>query len=151
MVGVQWLHPSARLASRWAMTVVVGVVLGCGGRREPIDPLAVIAAELDSAVARGDATTVRGYLAHATPEVRAIAIQAAAAGGDWDSMPTLIDLLDDDDTGVRARAFAACAALLGMDHGHDPRATATDLARAKDSVRRAYETMRQNPPPQYRH
>lgn len=125
-------------------------VLGCGSGTGPTDPLALIAAELDAAVAGGDVDRIRAHLAHETPAVRALAAQATAVAADWDSMPRLIELIDDDDPAVRARALAACAALIGMDHGHDPLATPADRAKAKATVARAYETMRRNPPPQYR-
>lgn len=138
--------------SPWRHACLGAVILaaGCGRGGGPSDPLSEITAELDAAVADRDVTTIRARLADATPAVRALAAQAASAGADWDSMPTLIELLDDDDAAVRARAFAACASLLGMDHGHDPLAPAADRARSRDSIRRAYETMRRNPPPHYR-
>ena len=79
-----------------------------------------------------------------------MAAQAAAAAGDWESMPKLIALLKDADPGVRARAAAACAVLLGMDYGYDPHGLAADQAKTRAAVARAYEAMRTSPPPQYR-
>jgi len=113
--------------------------------------LAAIAAELDAAVAsptRGGMERIREFLSNELPEVRAMAAQAAGVARDWESMPELIGLLDDQEPVVAARAAAACATLLGMDHGHDPRAAPAERAKTKESIRRAYLTMNENPPPQ---
>lgn len=79
-----------------------------------------------------------------------MAAQAAGAARDWESMPVLIGLLDDKEPLVSARAAAACATLLGMDHGHDPKAAPAERAKTKAAIGRAYATMNENPPPQYR-
>lgn len=145
---------SVRTLGRWSWTAVtvlgMAIATGCGKGAGPGDALGRITAELDAAAAGGDTACIRAYLAHELPTARALAAQAAAAAGDWDSMPALIKLLEDDDTLVQARAGAACAVLLGMDHGHDPRATPADRARTTQAVARAYQTMQRNPPPQYR-
>lgn len=129
-------------------------VLGCSQRSVPTHPLAVIAAELDEAVAAaaagGGSDRIRDLLAHELPDVRAMAAQAAAAAGAWECMPVLIELIEDEEHAVAARAAAACAALLGMDHGHDAKASPDEQAKTKQSIRQAYETMNKNPPPQYR-
>lgn len=151
-----------------------GAVLasGChdaGGHR---DPLAMTTAELDAAVTAsvkprpaaadsraasggaaqrdGVADRIRQHLGHRQPEVRALAAQAAGAAGDWESMPRLMELLDDEDVVVRARAGVACARLIGMDFGHDPRATPAERAATRAQIAKVYAAMRHNPPPQYR-
>ena len=140
---------------RLAACLVAVVLSGCGESRRATDPLAEIAAELDAAVAasrgdRGDGVEcIRGFLGNEQPAVRSMAVQAAAAAGDWDSMPTLIALMKDADPGVRARAAAACAVLLGMDYGYDPQGPAADQAKVREAVTRTYEAMRNKPPPQY--
>jgi hypothetical protein len=127
---------------------------GCGTRPLPDRPLAIIAAELDAAVAsagRSDGVKrIRELLGHELPEVRAMAAQAAAAAFDWGSMPMLVQLLDDEDPVVMARSATACATLLGVDHGHDINASSAERAKTKEAIVRAYARMKQNPPPQYR-
>lgn len=142
----------------WGFAACLAAVLlaGCGRSRTVTDPLAAIAAELDAAVvAAGEdggkgVACIRGFLGDDQPAVRSMAAQAAAAAGDWDSMPKLIALLQDADPGVRARASAACAVLLGMDYGYDANGPAADRARVREAIARTYEAMRQSPPPQYR-
>lgn len=149
---------SVVVSAGWGFAACLAAVLlaGCGRSRTVVDPLAAIAAELDAAVvATGDdggtgVECIRGFLGDDRPAVRSMAAQAAAAAGDWDSMPKLIALLQDADPGVRARASAACAVLLGMDYGHDPNGPAADQAKAREVIARTYEAMRQSPPPQYR-
>jgi HEAT repeat protein len=130
------------------------ILIGCSRQSVPGHPLAVIAAELDAAVAAagqgGGSDRIRELLAHELPDVRAMAAQAAAAAGAWECMPALIELIEDEEQAVAARAAAACATLLGMDHGHDAKASADERATTKQSIRQAYETMNKNPPPQYR-
>lgn len=142
----------------WGSAACLAAVLlaGCGRSRTATDPLAAIAAELDAAVvAAGDDAgksfaCIRGFLGDDRPAVRSMAAQAAAAAGDWESMPKLIALLQDADPGVRARASSACAVLLGMDYGHDPNGPAADQAKVREAIARTYEAMRKSPPPQYR-
>jgi HEAT repeat protein len=126
------------------------LVGGCGDAGRPLHPLAAITAELDAAVAGAGTGRIRELLAHELPEVRAMAAQAAAAAGHWESMPSLIALIEDEEQVVAARAAAACATLLGMDHGHDPKASPAERAQTRESISRAYEAMKANPPPQYR-
>ena len=130
------------------------ILPGCSRQSVPPHPLTVVAAELDAAVAAagqgGSTDRIRELLAHELPDVRAMAAQAAAAAGAWECMPALIELIEDEEHAVAARAAAACATLLGMDHGHDTKASADERAKIKQSIRQAYETMNKNPPPQYR-
>lgn len=140
----------------FAACLAAVLLAGCGRSRTVTDPLAAIAAELDAAVVAAaedggkGVECIRGFLGDDRPAVRSMAAQAAAAAGDWDSMPKLITLLQDADSGVRARASSACAVLLGMDYGHDPNGPAADQAKGREAIARTYEAMRQSPPPQYR-
>lgn len=162
-----------RAARIRAALSALGIVtaFGCHDAGGPRDPLATTAAELDAAVtasveprsaAAARATSaesrrtnvaaarIRQDLGHRQPEVRALAAQAAGAAGDWESMPRLLELLDDADVVVRARASVACAHLIGMDFGHDPQATPAERAAKRAEIAKAYAAMRANPPPQYR-
>jgi HEAT repeat protein len=126
---------------------------GCRGKKQSSDPLAAIAAELDAVVAgrsRAGNTRIRKLLGHEWPEARALAAQAAAAAGDWQSMPLLIPLLEDDARPVRARSAAAIAVLIGRDHAFDPDSPPPERARFRRHIERSYEELRANPPPRYR-
>lgn len=145
---------------------------GCSDAAKTLTPLGAVVVDLDTAVTvsvssqqtfaggpvpAGDSASVdtaaariRQHLWHELPEARALAAEAAAAARDWESMPRLIELLDDADVVVRGRASVACAKLLGMDFGLDPRAVPAERAAKRAEITRAYAAMRANPPPQYR-
>lgn len=93
---------------------------------------------------------VRQRLSAENPEVRGLAAQAVAAAGDWESMPSLITLLDDEDRVVRARAAAAIAELIGVDYHFDADAPADARGKVRQSIVRVYEEMKQRPPERYR-
>lgn len=136
----------------WACTGCL-LLAGCQAERQPSDPLAAIAAELDAVVAgttRSGKSRIRELLAHEWPEVRALAAQAAAAAGDWQSMPLLIPLLEDEARPVRARSAAAVAVLIGRDHGFDPDSPPPERVRFRRHIERSYEELLANPPPRYR-
>lgn len=135
---------------------------GCGKTAPPRGPVAAQVATIDQAViaitaaktsARPTAALLeplRRNLTAGTPEVRGLAAQAIAAVGDWESMPTLLKLLEDDDRVVRARAAAATTELLGVDYHFDTDAPAEDRERVRRSIVRVYEDMKRNPPERYR-
>jgi len=76
---------------------------------------------------------------HPSPRVRAAAANALARLEVWDSMPTLIDALQDADLRVRTQANLAIAKLVGFRYlGYDPDAPAADRARAIRFIREDY-------------
>jgi HEAT repeat protein len=95
------------------------------------------------------------------PAVRAVMIQALGAAYDFDSMPKLIEGLDDPAPGVRAKAGVAVSKILGMEFvnegsegplrkinfADDPAEVRAEGVR---KIRAAYEIMLKNPPPRYR-
>lgn len=158
------MAPSACLPSRagrrrrtawYAACVGLGCLPlpGCGPDREAGDSFARFARELDGIVAsRSPAgkARIRELLGHEQADVRALAAEAAAAAGDWESLPALIALLDDQDRVVRGRSVAAIAVLLGRDHRFDPDAPPEERARFRRHVESCYEELRVSPPPKYR-
>lgn len=140
----------------WPMATMVlggGLLLGCGTGRDEGDPFAAFARELDGLVASRSPAgrqRIRELLSHERADVRALACQAAGETGDWESVPTLVRLIDDPDRMVRARAAAATAVLIGRDHRFDPDSPPSERATFQRHVERCYEELRASPPPKYR-
>jgi HEAT repeat protein len=82
--------------------------------------------------------------------VKAAVIQGLAALGDWESMPQLIDALEDADAQVQGRAQAAVTHLLGKDFFFRPADEPLDVAVAIRGVRAEYERIRTSPSPKFR-
>ena len=140
-------------------TLLIAVMAaGCGGSTAPRDPLAGAAAAIDAAVVAVRSgqdpavalVGVRRQLSADAPQVRGLAAQAIAAAGDWESMPALIALLDDDDRVVRARAGVAIAELIGVDYHFDADAPEEARAQVRRAISSVYEAMKRRPPERYR-
>ena len=84
------------------------------------------------------------------PTVRAAMIQALGAAYDFESMPRLLDCLDDPDPAVRQRAGVAVSTILGLDYHFQPDAAPAERAVTIKHYRSEYDKMLQNPPPKYR-
>jgi HEAT repeat protein len=120
--------PSFRLAACFRLGILAAFLLALGGCGErSVDALTDVAlngaaSEQEKAALeladRGPAAILpfRRILAESkSPGVRAIAIQALGALGDLQSMPALLDAMDDADPQVRSRAGVAASKLLHAD------------------------------------
>lgn len=84
------------------------------------------------------------------PSVKAAVIQGLASLGDWESMPQLIDVLDDPDAQVQGRAEAAVTTLLGKDFFFRPAGEPLDREGAVRAARAEYDRIRNSPSPKFR-
>jgi hypothetical protein len=84
------------------------------------------------------------------PDVRAAAAQGLGDVQDFQSVPELLRLCDDPSPLVRGRAGAAVTNIIGMDFFFKADDPPEQRKAAIEAMRRAYEQMRRQPPPQYR-
>lgn len=84
------------------------------------------------------------------PEVKAAVIQGLAGVRDFDSMPRLIQNLEDTSQRVRASANAAVVEILGADFYFRADDPPEKRAAAIQAIKREYERFKQKPPPMYR-
>ena len=82
--------------------------------------------------------------------VKAAVIQGLTALGDWESVPQIIDTLNDNDDQVRGRAEAAVTTLLGKDFFFRPADEPLDRPAAVQAARAEYERIRNSPSPKFR-
>ena len=74
-------------------------------------------------------------------------IKRRGAQRDWDSMPTLIDALNDSAVQVRDRAGVAVKEMLGVDYYFQAKDPAPKRETAVKAIRQRYKSMLKNPPP----
>jgi hypothetical protein len=82
-----------------------------------------------------------------SPQVKSYIIQGLGAQRDWDSMPALIDALDDPAIQVRDRAGVAVNAMLGVDYYYKANDPAPKREAAVKLMRQRYKSMLKSPPP----
>jgi len=86
----------------------------------------------------------------ATPGVRAVMVQTLGAAYDFESMPALLDCLDDPAPQVRQRAGVAVSTILGLDYHFRADAAPEERAVTIRHYRSEYDKMLKSPPPKYR-
>ncbi len=69
---------------------------------------------------------------------------------DFQSMPALLDLLDDPSEQIRARAGMSVSVILGRGFPFDASKSAEERANVIAFIRRDYEAMKKSQPPMYR-
>lgn len=82
-----------------------------------------------------------------TPEVKAAAIEAIGELKHWESMPKLLDALDDPSPLVRGRAAAIATSMLGIDFGFRAGDPPDKRALAIKGMKRLYQDMLNSPSP----
>ncbi len=148
---------SGSMSPHWFLLLVC-LTWGCGSREIERIGVAVDLYEIDQAViahARGDRDSnarhaLRSRLGHDNPTVRAHAAQSVGHVLDWESMPTLITLIEDADPLVRARAAVAIGRLLGQHFVLSTKPTEDEIEAYLANVHACYAEMQRSPPPQYR-
>ena len=102
-------------------------------------------------LAAGDASAIeamRAVLAKTdSPLVKSYIIQGLGAKRDWESMPALIDALNDAAAPVRDRAGVAVKEMLGVDYAFRAQDPAPKRAVAVKAMQQRYKSMLKNPPP----
>lgn len=83
-------------------------------------------------------------------EAKAAAISGLAECRDFESMPQLLDLLDDPSDNLRRRAASASMLILGRNYPYDAAAAASARAPVIALMRKEYQAMKKSPPPMYR-
>ncbi|MBA4062524.1 MAG: hypothetical protein C0501_02235 [Isosphaera sp.] len=148
---------------RAALVPVIFFALGCGGggptaeqlRAKAADPAGAAADRERAALALADKgaegkEALKTLLKSATePGVKAAAVSGLAALDAWDSVPLLLDAMDDPAEAVRARAGAAVAKFVGKDFGFKASAPPDERRAVLAVVRAEYAKMAKSPPPRY--
>ncbi|MGE3806562.1 MAG: HEAT repeat domain-containing protein [Gemmataceae bacterium] len=80
------------------------------------------------------------------PDVRAAMLDGLAAQRDWESMPTMIAALDDENAEVRRRAASAINHLFNRDFGLRPDTPAAERAKTIELIRDMHKTIVATPP-----
>lgn len=148
---------------------IVGVVVWntWPEQREPLPPPQVLAEQLDNATTKEERVeAARAFIRHgdaARVEVRAALeqhkqyeaevvaplLQATMKNRDYRSLPTLIDLLEDEDPNVRGRAGAAIQKILGADFGFRANLPKEEREKIIEFIKQDYEQARPRLPVVY--
>lgn len=80
-----------------------------------------------------------------TPEVRAAAITGLATQWDYESMPKLLDAMDDESPVVRARAVAAVQTMMSLNYDYNADAPPEARQEIAGKLRETWELYRNSP------